>query len=59
MEQIQQNQNQIMLCTDGAKNKNSTAAAANLTRTTHEGMGHIRVWDSYTGLGLAYKLAPF
>ena len=31
MKQIQQNQNQIILCTDEAKNKTSTAAAVNLT----------------------------
>ena len=31
MKQIQQNQNSIILCTDGAKNKNSTAATVNLT----------------------------
>ena len=29
MKQIQQNQNQIILCTDEAKNKISTAAAVN------------------------------
>ena len=29
MKQIQQNQNQIILCTDEAKNKNSIAAAVN------------------------------
>ena len=31
MKQIQQNQNQIILYTDEAKNKTSTAAAVNLT----------------------------